>query len=1061
MGNRFEIESLAGVGGMGEVYRARDRETDEMVAVKFVRHGAEAYGARFAREARALAQIAHPGIVRFIAHGTEPSIFLAMEWLDGEDLSRRLMRSTLSIAEVLTLARRLTSALTAAHGRGVVHRDIKPSNVFLVGGRLEDAKILDFGVAQLAKSTHPLTGTGQLVGTLGYLAPEQALSGKDVTPVADVFSLGCVLFECLTGQGPFAGEGAEVLTKILLSEPARVRELRKDAPIALDELIMRMLRKAPETRATLASVAADVASILASAAGSASSPTEALAAGPAVTGDERRLLAIVLASDVAAPGETDAVPAATADTVPSGRSNLAYVVATHEVDLERLADGAQLITLGSTSAATDLATRAARCALTVRAHLPAARVAVASGRGDPSGTLVAEVVSRARELLAAPIPADRVRVDAMTAGLLDGTFEIEGSAPSFVLAGRREHRGVREILGKPTPCVGRERELSMLHGLVNECLTERLAMALVVTANAGAGKSRLVHEVLRELRERPEAPSIWIARGDPSSASTPYGMLAQIVRGMAQLEEGERPEVRRQKLLARVGRNLPIHDAMRVAPLLGEAVGAAFSADDRPQLHAARQDPALLGDYMRHAWEDLVEAEVAAGPLVIVLEDLHWGDVETVRFVDSALRAQRERPLLVLAVARPEVHEVFPAMFRSRRMNELVLTDLTPSASRRLVAELLGTDVDPATVEGIVERAGGNAFFLEELIRSTASGAPGLPDTVLAMVQAQIERLQPGARRVLRAASVLGTRFWASAVAALIRADRAVEVHATLDDLVHRELIVRIPEPRYPGEAEYVFRHVLMRDAAYEMLTERDRKAAHLACAEWLEAKGERDALALAEHLERSGERTRAVVWYLWAAEQALEASDLGAVRARVDRGIACGATGGVLGELLLLKAEASGWAGDADHLEVAEAALASLPKASPAWSRAATEVAIACGAADRARLRAIAEMLADAPRAAMTPGQAWGLARLIVELVDAGEREVAERLVASVAAGTEQADEEDAPLLRAMVGWLRAAIDGGEALSARARELVALLAEHGPARRIAVVERSLARQVR
>ena len=154
---RFVVERLAAAGGMGRVFRALDAETHEVVALKVLdAKGSEGSMSRalerFAREARLLAQIRHPGVVRFVAFGTtsrgEP--YLAMEWLEGETLAARLARAPLSIDETLTLARRIASALASAHAAGVVHRDIKPSNVLLVGGEVDQAKIIDFGIARFA-----------------------------------------------------------------------------------------------------------------------------------------------------------------------------------------------------------------------------------------------------------------------------------------------------------------------------------------------------------------------------------------------------------------------------------------------------------------------------------------------------------------------------------------------------------------------------------------------------------------------------------------------------------------------------------------------------------------------------------------------------------------------------------------------------------------------------------------------------------------------------------------------------------------------------------------------
>src|SRR5882672_5507171 len=180
LADRFEIERVAGSGGMGTVYQALDRMTGSHAALKLVTRE-ESDTERFAQEARVLAELNHPAIVRYVAHGTtaEGHPFLAMEWLEGEDLSQRLAREGLSVAESLVLAKRVAAGLAAAHGRGVVHRDVKPSNILLVGGEPARAKLLDFGIVRLqlagiAPTASPMTRTGTLLGTVGYMSPEQA-----------------------------------------------------------------------------------------------------------------------------------------------------------------------------------------------------------------------------------------------------------------------------------------------------------------------------------------------------------------------------------------------------------------------------------------------------------------------------------------------------------------------------------------------------------------------------------------------------------------------------------------------------------------------------------------------------------------------------------------------------------------------------------------------------------------------------------------------------------------------------------------------------------------------
>jgi len=270
LADRFELGELVGAGGMGEVYRAHDRETGGPVAVKIVQVLGDREKRRFEREADLLAQLAHPAIVRYVAHGVAPdgTPFLAMEWLDGHDLADRLARGALTIAQTIHLGHRIADALAAAHAHGVIHRDVKPSNIFLRDGDVERATVVDFGVARATRSedvaTAATTRTGTLLGTLGYMAPEQARGARNADARADVFSLGCVLFECLTGVRAFGGTDAvEVLARVL-TEPARhPHEIVPDVPAALDALVVKMLAKDPALRPPdCVSVSAELARLL-------------------------------------------------------------------------------------------------------------------------------------------------------------------------------------------------------------------------------------------------------------------------------------------------------------------------------------------------------------------------------------------------------------------------------------------------------------------------------------------------------------------------------------------------------------------------------------------------------------------------------------------------------------------------------------------------------------------------------------------------------------------------------------------------------------------------------
>ncbi len=328
--------------------------------------------------------------------------------------------------------------------------------------------------------------------------------------------------------------------------------------------------------------------------------------------------------------------------------------------------------------------------------------------------------------------------------------------------------GTRLLLGKPTPCMGRDLELRTLEQLFEECTEEPAARAAIVTAPPGAGKSRLAQELLRSIKARGAPVSIWVARGEPHRAGSAFGLLSQLLRSACGIHEGEPVEAQREKLAARVAARLEPGERQRVAEFLGEIARAPFPDDDSPPLRAARQDAQLMNEQMRAAFLDFLGAEAAVHPVVMVLEDIHWGDRPTVHFLDAALRDLAERPLFVLAMGRNEVHQAFLKLWSERSIQEIPLKQLGKKASERLVRHVLGEHVSPATVERLVRLAEGNAFYLEELIRATAEGQRSdLPETVVAMVQSRLDALGDDARRLLRAASVFGEVFWVGAAARL------------------------------------------------------------------------------------------------------------------------------------------------------------------------------------------------------------------------------------------------------------------------------------------------------
>ena len=231
---RYELEELAGTGGMSSVYRARDTLLERHVALKLLHeyHGADQESIeRFRREARAVAQLSHPNIVTVIDRGEDGDRqFIVFEYVDGENLKELVTRvGPLPVRRALELGIQIGEGLSCAHENGVVHRDVKPQNVLLNGDG--QAKVTDFGIARSLDVEHGMTQTGTVIGTSNYIAPEQA-SGRPVDERTDVYSLGVVLFELLTGDVPFPGENfVAVALRHVHDEPPSVLERRPDAPL--------------------------------------------------------------------------------------------------------------------------------------------------------------------------------------------------------------------------------------------------------------------------------------------------------------------------------------------------------------------------------------------------------------------------------------------------------------------------------------------------------------------------------------------------------------------------------------------------------------------------------------------------------------------------------------------------------------------------------------------------------------------------------------------------------------------------------------------------------------
>ena len=1052
--NRYRIERTVGGGGMGTVYLAHDEQDGTVCALKLMQEtdSDEQSRLRFEREAEVLAKLSHPGIVRYFGHGYGPegTPYLAMEWLDGEDLAQRLRRQSLSVSESVSLVAAALDALAHAHRAGVIHRDIKPANLFLMGGAKGALKLIDFGVARLAGGSGR-TRTGAVLGTPAYMSPEQIRGLRELDGRADLFSIGSVLFECLYGQTPFhSDQPMGVLGKILFEPAPDLRQLRPDLPTALCDLVQSLLAKDSAQRVGDAELAA---TRLRNCTLSAESVFPLVTNTPqALTHRELRWLSLVVVRPQPQRMELEQT-LGPADQNRTLTLPMVQVTESFAAKLEPLPDGSTLVLLEGTESAAEQAETAALCARRLREQHATAPIAICLGQSDLSHSrLDAVALEHAAEMLAkweashASDPSGPqvapILVDETVRRMLSSRFEF-AEEDGLLLLKQEVHRFEPRVLGKVSPFAGRETELSQLHIALSSCMDNSAVSAMLITADPGMGKSRLWHEFHHQAKLRVPDLEVWIGSGDPSSAGSPFAMVAQAIRRAAAICDDVPMAVQREQLRTWLRTQTTEQDRTRIGECIGELIGVDYSDSVSPSLLAARDNPLVMGDQLRLAFCDLLTQACARHPLLFVLEDLHWGDYPTVQLFEAAMRSAQDLPLMVLALARPHIHDQFPKLWESRGLVRMPLRLLPKKASEKIVRSLLPTKLPSEQIAELIDRAAGNPFFLEELVRATSEGPLSeLPESVLSMVQSRLLRLDALSRRVLRAASIFGRVFFRGG---LVRLLGFTETHGhshsqphrgeeeslarALRVLQDRELISQRRPSRFQREEEYLFGHALIQESAYSMLTSEDRVLGHRLAAEYLLTAGENDALVLAEHFASGGAKEQAVQFYRQVVSEDLAGNDFQAALRHIERAVQLDAQGPALGALLAMQAEAHLWlAAYQPAIERAEEAMQLVPPGSPDWYRAVDAISISAARLLRHdRLLALSKQLFallappdDAPALAI-PLFVTSSVRLSMQLFIAGQYDGAIPLLHKIEEIVAQAPAPHPPTMMAQVLAMRA----------------------------------------
>jgi hypothetical protein len=865
LAGRFVIEREVGRGGVGIVYRAHDQMTQQPVALKVIALPGIDAGeeARFRREGRVLAGLHHPKIVRVVAFGQleEGQPYIAMEWLEGEDLAQRQKRSPLPVAQSLLIAAEVAEALAAAHAAGIVHRDVKPSNVLLVGsgpthtGPLE-VKLVDFGVA--AAEDAKLTRTGAIVGTPAYMAPEQARGDGEVDTRADLYALGATLFELITGRPPHVGPTPiAILARLVTTAAPRLSEVLVDAPAHLDDLVARLLATAPNERPQSAAEVARELREIGDELGNQSSDRltrsgdfEALPASIATTttrGGGSRLITTIVAT-----------------RVPKGpsRARLLTHLRARGADATELGGDAIVSHLGVRKALGDEALRAIDLGQRI-AKLNAA-VGVATGRTRIDRTRpTGEVVDRAAAL-ARDAARGQVLADTTTSELTRGRFELQLRGDGSAVVGTAL-RGRREIVGG-APFVGREAELAQIVSAFERCVDDRTPVVVTLTGAPGIGKTRLRREALSRIASHASAPRIVLARSESFARSHALGVVGDIARGLTGVAKG----APLQEAL----------DATDVLIALSEATCSDASRELLARLLANEALPELddtrgARDALWLVLTDMTVGMARQNPLVLVLEDAQWADVESLGWIDHLLARGAGRPLCVLAATRPTLWRDDPSRFEGRDHVRIELRPLSRKQARAIAASLLGDraigDQGEALADSIAHQSAGLPLFAEELARIAAAGrdASDAP-TIESAMQVHLDALDDFGREAAAKLAVFGLVGWDVGLEAL-GVPNASEV---LRELSAAEILVEQAHARFAGTREFAFKHALMREVAYASLGDDSLRDCHARAGRWLARAGEDDAV-VARHLDLGGEGAAAAGFLEKAARRALAAHAL------------------------------------------------------------------------------------------------------------------------------------------------------------------------------------------
>jgi class 3 adenylate cyclase/predicted ATPase len=954
---RYQVRRALGAGGFGAVYLGHDSQLDRPVAIKVLHAGdglPQAEGEQALQEARRLARLRHPGIVTVHDVGVhEGRVYIVSDYLDGPDLGRWLADHRPAWTEAARIAAAVADALAHAHAQLVIHRDVKPANILLTAHRAP--VLVDFGLA-LDEVRAGGGEKGVISGTPWYMSPEQAAGvAHRIDGRTDIYSLGVVLYELLTGRVPFQAENPlELLRQVRDDEPQPPRQLVRDIPPELERVCLKALAKRQQDRyTTAADFAEDLRRVLPAVAEAsvsrqtpvetsvgAARPTQPASSRPDAWAPpssrrrareaERRQVTVLVCGcglfESEAYLELDAEDQAKA--LPAFQMTCEEAVRRFDGTVVQCNEQGLLVCFGYPVAYEDAAHRAVRTGLAILEDMKALdeqlrrdhKLELSPWVGIHTGPAVVEakeeavsLVGEARNVavrledVAAP---GQVLCSEATHRLIRDQFQcaslghrkIKGVPQPielFHVQGVGEARSPFEAAGPAglTPLTGRDLEINLLKDRW-ERAQEGMVQVVLLIGEPGLGKSRLVytlkqHVLGQRVEGEVDAPVIeWHC--SPHFQNTGLFPAIDFYERALAFGPEEAPQARFDRLLHR----LEQYDLAQpeTVPLWASLLSLPTTDRFPPlSLSPARQREATF-----RAMLDWLHTRAARGPVLFVVEDLHWVDASTLEFLGQFLAEGLHDRILTVLTFRPEFQTPWPAL---AHQTSLALNHL----SRRQVGDLMrkktGADLPEALVEQVYDRAGGVPLFVEEFTKIVQDAgvtdqagegsaltktlpAREIPATLQDLVMTRLDRMEDE-RDLAQLAATLGREFSHELLAAAAALDEAT-LQSELAKLLQAEILYAKGRP---PRCTYVFKHALLEDALYNALVKAKRQQFHGQVAEALETRFPQTALTqpelVAHHCTEAGLTDKAIAYRLKAGLRSRERSAEIEAISHLSRGLA------------------------------------------------------------------------------------------------------------------------------------------------------------------------------